>query len=165
MKKILMAILLMAPLSLFAQKFAHFNQADIVPNMKEYVKAQEELKSLFEQLQNDLKMMEEELKTKYESYQKEAEKLLENVRTRREKELTDLQQRLQQSAADNEQAFQKAQTEKLQGVIDLLNAAIKKVGEAGGYVYIVDISSGVIPYVSPTLSTDITPEIKKALGM
>ena len=36
MKKILVAILMMAPLALSAQKFAHFNSADIIPNMKEY---------------------------------------------------------------------------------------------------------------------------------
>ena len=35
MKKILIAILMMAPMSIFAQKFAHFNTADIIPNMKE----------------------------------------------------------------------------------------------------------------------------------
>ena len=44
MKKILFAILMMAPLSLFAQKFAHFNSADIIPNMKEYVAAQTEIR-------------------------------------------------------------------------------------------------------------------------
>ena len=46
MKKILIAILMMAPLSLCAQKFAHFNSADIIPNMKEYTTAMEELENL-----------------------------------------------------------------------------------------------------------------------
>lgn len=165
MKKILFAILLMAPLSLFAQKFAHFNSADIIPNMKEYTKAMDELKTLGEQLENDVKMMQDEFKTKLEAYQKEADKLLENVRARREKDLAELQSRLEQGLQDNQQAFQKAQAEKMQAINELVLAALKKVGEAGGYVYIVDTSNGVIPYVSATLSTDITPEIKKALGM
>lgn len=165
MKKILFAILLMAPLSLFAQKFAHFNSADIIPNMKEYTKAMDELKTLGEQLENDVKMMQDEFKTKLEAYQKEADKLHENVRARREKDLAELQSRLEQGLQDNQQAFQKAQAEKMQAINELVLAALKKVGEAGGYVYIVDTSNGVIPYVSATLSTDITPEIKKALGM
>ena len=44
-------------------------------------------------------------------------------------------------------------------------AVVKKIGEAGGYVYIVDTSAGVIPYVSTSLSTDITSEVKKELGI
>ena len=44
-------------------------------------------------------------------------------------------------------------------------AVVKKIGEEGGYVYIVDTSSGVIPFVSSTLSTDITDQVKKELGI
>jgi hypothetical protein len=46
MKKTLIAILLMAPLSLCAQKFAHFNTAEIIPNMKEYTTAMEEMQAM-----------------------------------------------------------------------------------------------------------------------
>ena len=42
--------------------------------------------------------------------------------------------------------------------------AIKAVGQAGNYVYIMDIASGV-PYISTTLSTDVTAEVKKKLGL
>ena len=65
---------------------------------------------------------------------------------------------------DNQQAFQKAQAEKLQTITEKVLAAVKKIGEAGGYVYIMDTTTG-IPYISTTLSTDITPELKKALGI
>ena len=42
--------------------------------------------------------------------------------------------------------------------------AIKEIGEAGGYVYIMDTTSG-IPFISNTLSTDISAELKSKLGM
>ena len=57
MKKILIAILMMAPMSLMAQKFAHFNSADIIPNMKEYTDAQAEIQKMAEQYDADLKLM------------------------------------------------------------------------------------------------------------
>ena len=41
--------------------------------------------------------------------------------------------------------------------------AIKAVGKAGGYVYIMDVSSG-IPYISDTLSKDVTAEVKAQLN-
>ncbi len=165
MKKILFAILMMAPLSIFAQKFAHFDSSTIIPNMKEYVAAQSELETLQKQYTEDLKRMEDELQKKGEEYQKEQAKLLDNVKQRREAELQDLYTRIQQTAQDNQQALSKASSDKMQAIQDLIMAAIKKVGEAGGYIYIVDTSAGVIPFVNPTLSTDVTPEIKKALGM
>ena len=56
-KKVLIMALLMAPLSIFAQKFAHFNSADIIPNMKEYVTAQEEIKKMADQFDADMKLM------------------------------------------------------------------------------------------------------------
>lgn len=165
MKKILLATLLMAPLSIFAQKFAHFNSAEIIPAMKEYTTAQEEIEKLASQYEDDLKRMQDEFNKKLEDYQKNGANLLDNVKQRREAELADLQQRIQQSYQDNQQELTKVQNEKLQAIQELVMVAIKKVGEAGGYVYIVDTSAGVIPFVSTTLSTDVTPEVKKALGM
>ena len=165
MKKILLAILLMAPISMFAQKFAHFNSADIIPNMKEYTAAQAEIETLAKQYDDDMKRMQDELQKKNDEYQKEQANLLDNVKQRREAELQDLYTRIQQSYQDNQQALSKVQNEKLQTIQELVMAAIKKIGEAGGYIYIVDTSAGVIPFVSTTLSTDVTADVKKALGM
>lgn len=165
MKKILFAILMMAPLSMFAQKFAHFNSADIIPNMKEYVAAQTEIETLGKQYKEDLDRMQAELQKKSEEFQKEEAKLLDNVKIRRQQELQDLYNRILQTNQDNQQALEKVQAEKLQAIQQLVMDAIKKVGEAGGYVYIVDTSNGIIPFVNPNLSTDVSAEIKKALGM
>ena len=99
-KKILIMALLMAPLSIFAQKFAHFNSADIIPNMKEYTTAMEEIQAMQKQYEDDMKLMQDELQKKSEEYQKEQANLLDNVRQRREQELNDLYTRLQQSYQD-----------------------------------------------------------------
>lgn len=165
MKKILLAILLMAPLSIFAQKFAHFNSADIIPNMKEYVAAQAEVEAAAKQYDEELKRMQDEFQKKNDAYQKEAPGLLENRKQIREKELQELYSRLQETYTSTQQELNKMQADKMQAIQDLLMAAIKKVGEAGGYIYIVDTSNGVIPFVNTSISTDVSPEIKKALGM
>ena len=39
--------------------------------------------------------------------------------------------------------------------------AIKLVGKNGGYVYIMDVSAG-IPYISETLSKDVTADVKSS---
>ena len=165
MKKILIAILLMAPMTLSAQKFAHFNSADIIPNMKEYASAQDSLQAMGKQFEDDLKLMQDELQKKAEEYQKEQANLLENVKQRREAALQELSNRLQQAYQDNQEAFAKAQQEKMSAIQGKVLAAVKKVGEAGGYVYVVDTSTGAIPFVNTQVSVDITDQIKKEVGI
>jgi outer membrane protein len=165
MKKFVIAILMIAPLSMNAQKFAHFNSADIISNMKEYVTATEEIQAMAKQYEDDMKLMQEELQKKGDEYQKEQANLLENVRQRREQELQDLYQRLQQSYQDNQQALEKARMEKMGAINEKVIAAVKKVGESGGYVYVVDLNTGAIPFVNSQLSTDVTDLIKKEVGI
>ena len=164
MKKALIIALLLAPMSMMAQKFGHFNSSELVQLLPEWTTAQTELNALAKQYDDDLKRMQDELQKKADEFQKEQANLLENVRARREQELNDLYQRVMQSRDDNQQAFQKAQAEKLQAISEKITAAVKKIGDEGGYVYIMDITAG-IPYISEKLSTDITPELKKALGI
>lgn len=166
MKKILLAFLMIAPLSIMAQvKFAHFNSADIIPNMKEYTAAQTEIQNMQKQYADDLKLMQDELQKKYEDYQKEASNLLEGVRLRREQELNELGQRYQQSLQDSETALQKATQEKMGAIGELVMAAVKKIGENNNYTYIIDLSTGSVSFVNPALSTDITDILKKELGI
>jgi len=118
-----------------------------------------------EQYDADLKLMQDELQKKSDEYQKEQANLLDNVKQRREQELQDLYQRMQQSYQDNQTALQKAQQEKMGAINDKVMAAVKKVGEAGGFIYVVDTSTGVIPFINTTLSTDVTAQIKKEVGL
>jgi outer membrane protein len=41
--------------------------------------------------------------------------------------------------------------------------AIKSVGSAGNFTYIVEMGS--LPYISTTLSTDVTAQVKAKLGL
>lgn len=165
MKKILFAaFMLLAPLAISAQKFGHFNAQEIMEAMPETATMRTELQTLAKQYEDDQKRMEEELTKKQEEYQKEAANLLENVRARREQELNDLYQRYMQSRQDNANAFQKAQMEKLQAIQDKLLEAVKKVGEEGGYTYIMD-TGGAVPFINTKLSTDVSADIKRTLGI
>ena len=166
MKKLFIMMLMLAPMAAFAQapKFGHVNSQEIIQAMPEFAKARTELEALGKQYEADLKSMQEEIQKKSEAYDKEQATLPANIKQRREQELQDMYQKYQQSAQDNQQAMAAAQQEKMQAITTKVLDAIKQVGTAGGYVYIMDITSG-IPYISTTLSTDLTSEVKKKLGL
>lgn len=164
MKKLLLMLLMFAPLATFAQKFGHINSQDVIQAMPEYATAKNEIDALQKQYEADLKSMQDELTKKGEDYEKAKATLPENIKQRREQELQDMYQKIQQSYQDNQQALAKASQEKMQAITAKVVEAIKSVGQTGGYVYIMDMASGV-PYISTTLSTDVTAQVKAKLGL
>ena len=163
-KKLIAMLFLMAPLALFAQKFGHLNSADIIQLMPEYTTAQTELQNLEKQYTNELQMMETELAKKGEAYEKEKATLPVNIQQRREQELQELYGRMQQYYQQSQTELQQASQEKMAMLSEKISKAIKEVGVAGGYLYIFDVASG-IPYISETLSTDVTAAVKSKLGI
>ena len=147
-----------------APKFGHVNSQEIIQAMPEYNAARTEIEKLAEQYQADLKQMQDELEKKAQAFEKEQASLPENIKQRRNQELNDLYQRILQTGQDNDQALQKAQTEKMQAITTKVLDAIKSIGQEGGYVYIMEMNAG-IPYISTTLSTDLTAQVKAKLGL
>ena len=145
-------------------KFGHVNTQEIIQAMPEYDKAKTEIDALAQQYDADLKSMQDELNKKAEAFDKEQATLPANIKQRRETELQEMYQKIQQSYQDNQQALAKEQQEKMQAITTKVLDAIKQVGTAGGYVYIMDLTSG-IPYISTTLSTDVTAQVKAKLGL
>ncbi len=165
MKKLFLALMMLLPMAAMAQaKFGHVNSADVMQAMPELATARTEIEALTKQYEADLKLMQDELQKKGEAFDKEQATLPENIKQRRQQELQDMYQKIQQSYQDNQQALQQAQQEKMQAITAKVVDAIKKVGEAGGYVYIMDTTAG-IPYISTTLSTDVTAQVKAQLGL
>ena len=164
MKKVVFMLLMCAPLTVLAQKFGHVNAQEIIQVMPEYTKAKTEIDALQQQYEADLKSMQEEFTKKVKDYEANAQTLPENIKQRREQELTEMQQKIQQSFQDNQQALSKASQEKMQAITMKVVDAIKAVGQEGGYVYVMDTNSGV-PYISTSLSTDVTAQVKAKLGL
>ncbi len=147
-----------------AQKFGHVNTQEIIQAMPEYTAAKADIDKLTAQYEADLKSMQDELQKKADAFDKEQTTLPENIKQRRQTELQEMYQKIQQSYQDNQQALQKASSEKMQAITTKVLEAIKAVGQAGDFVMINEINAG-IPYISTTLSTDVTAQVKTKLGL
>lgn len=164
MKKLLLMLLMFAPLATFAQKFGHLNAQDIIQLMPDFTKAKTEIDALQKQYEADLKSMQDELQKKSQDFEAQEKTLPDNIKQRRQQELQEMYQKIQQSYQDNQQALGKASQEKMSAISAKVLEAIKAVGTEGGYVYIMDVAGGV-PYISTTLSTDVTAQVKAKLGL
>lgn len=164
LKRIILLTLFVIPMCAFAQKFGHINPLPIMQAMPEYTKAESELQELQKQYEGEMKIMQDELTKKSQEYDKQKDSLPQNIRQRRESELQDLYTRLQQYAQESSQNMQKASQEKMAAISKKIEAAIKEVGTAGGFIYIFDMTAG-IPFINETLSTDVSAQVKAKLGL
>ena len=164
MKKLVLMLLMFAPLATFAQqKFGHINAQEVMSQMPEFIKARGEMEAKAKQYENDLKAMQDELQRKSQEYDKNKSTMNATKQQETETELNNLYQKYQQALQDNQQSLAKEQQDKMQPITTKLVNAIKAVGQAGGYVYIMDTSAG-IPYISTTLSKDVTADGKAQLN-
>jgi outer membrane protein len=164
MKKLILMFMLFAPVATFAQqKFGHLDAQSIMSSMPEFIKAKGEVDAKQKEMENELKTMQDEFQRKLEEYQKTQSTMNATKQKETEEQLTQMQQKLQQAFNDGQQELGKLSQEKMMPIQTKLVNAIKAVGKAGNYVYIMDISAG-IPYISDTLSKDVTAEVKAQLN-
>ena len=165
LKKIALILLLIAPMSLFAQKFGHIKSQEILTAMPEYTKAQTDIQTMQQQYEDEMKRAQEDFQKKYTAFQQEQANLPKNILERRQNELQQLSERAMQMQQDAQQELQKSWMEMLEPIAKKIDDAIKAVGQEGGYVYIFDLNATQIPFVNETLSTDVTGAVKAKLGL
>ncbi|MBO6296384.1 MAG: OmpH family outer membrane protein [Prevotella sp.] len=164
MKKVILMLMLFAPLSIFAQKFGHIDSQALISSLPEAIRVQGELEALGKQYEAELTSMQNELQRKAEEYEKTRSTMNATKQAETEQSLQEMYNKIQQAASDNQQAFNKAQQEKLGPILDRVRVAIENVAKKGGYIYIMEQSAGQPIYVNTTLSTDVTSEVKAELS-
>ncbi len=164
MKKMILTLLVVLPMSVFAQKFGHFNSTDIILYMPEYAAAQSKLQAQAKVYEDQLQEMQDELKLKADAYDKEKATMTDTQKQEREKELTAKNEIMQNYYQQSQEKLERAQKEERSKLFDKIDQAIEEIGKTGGFVYIMDTTAG-IPYISKTLSVDVTEQLKKKLGV
>ena len=146
MKKVILMLMLFAPLATFAQKFGHVDTQSIIQSLPDFSRANGEIEAIGKQYENELKASQDELQRLAEDYDKKKSSM----------------NATQQQAQQNQQEFQKAQQEKLQPIFNKVRQAIETVGKSGGYVYIMETAN--VLYINDTISKDLTSEVKAQIA-
>ena len=165
LKKIALILLLIAPMSVFAQKFGHIKTQEILVAMPDYIKAQTDINTMKKQYEDEMQRAQEEFNKKFTAYQEEQANLPKNIQERRQKELQELNQKGMQMQQDAQLELERSWMSMLEPIAKKIEDAIKAVGQEGGYVYIFDLNATQIPFVNETLSTDVTGAVKAKLGI
>lgn len=158
MKKIFLALMLLAPMAMHAQKIGCVDMDAVAQNLPEYAKAQGELQAKAKEYENELQEMQKELQRKAEEYDKTKSTMNATKQQETEQSLMDLNQRIQEAYNANSQSLQQMQQELLTPIQSKVAKAIENVGNNGKYSIIV--IKGSLPFINSTLVTDVTSECK-----
>ena len=160
MKKLVLMLMLLAPMTMMAQKFGKVNFQTIMQALPDVAKANGELEALQKQKDNELKAMQEEFQRKADEYQKGASTMNATAKQQKETELQGLQQKIQQAYQDGQQELQKKNNELMQPIVTKVRNAIDAVGKAGNYTYIFD--EGAAIYTGSNV-VDVTKEVQSKI--
>lgn len=172
MKKVVLLLIAIISLGVTAsaQKFGHVSTDDIIQAMPETKAAQTTLETEGKKLEDQLQSMGMEYQSKMQAYQENVqladaapEKWSAALRADKEQEIMQLQERIQRFQENAQASIQQKRSELFQPIMDKLDAAIKKVATAGGYVYVMDKAN--VLFINESISVDLTNEVKKELGM
>ena len=153
MKKFLISLLLMLPLSFAAhaqQKIGIVNTAAVMEALPDVKAATTRVQELAKSFDAEIKRMQDEFRAKAEAYQKEEATMSDLIKKKRQQELQEMDARTQNSYQTMQEELQK------------VTNAINKVCEAQGCAYIFESS---VLLATGSTALDLTQAVKDALGI
>ena len=163
MKKIILMLMLCAPMTMFAQKFGKVNTQTIMNTLPDVAKANGELEALRKQKENEMKGMQDELTRKGEEYEKTKSTMNATKQKETEEELQGLNAKIQQAYQDAQKELSEKNNALLEPILTKVQNAITAVGKAGGYTSIFEIGTSGVVFFGDNVK-DVTEEVKAKVG-
>jgi outer membrane protein len=146
-------------------KFGHTNISDLIPKMAEYDSAQLKLQKYIKTIQDRSEQMQVELNKKYQAYLVKKDSLTDIIKQSNESELNEMNQRIQQFNENAKQDVQKQQAQLLQPIYDKVTKTIEDIAKENKLIYVFDTPQGGVILYHSSESLDLTPLVKKKLGI
>ena len=160
-KKLLLAIMIALPMSVFAQKFAVINTQQLMESMPEIKTVNEQLEAANKKYQDEFTKLQEEFQKKFEEFQGLEASTPQTIKDRRMQEMQELENKIQQFREMAAQDIQRQQ-QLMAPIQEKVIKAIQAVGAEGNYTFVFE---NMMPLYTGTDVTDITDTVKGRLGI
>lgn len=149
----------------YAQKFGYINTDEIVYALPETDSVETKLEALNVDLEETFESMQVEFNNKVNDYTQGVEKMSDSVKKIKEEEIRNLQVRLQEFETVAQRSFQEEYAKLMRPLYDKTKAAIDKVSKSNGFTIVFEVGSQAMAYFDTNSVIDITPMVKKELGI
>ncbi len=161
-KKLLLAILIAFPMSLFAQKFGVINTTELMQSLPEVKSVTEQMQVASKKYEDEFAKLQEEFNKKFQEFQALEASTPETIKERRTQELQEIDTKIQRFRETAEQDLQNQNRQLMAPIQEKVVKAIQSVGAEGNFTFIFE---NVMPLYTGADVTDVTPLVKTALGI
>ena len=163
----LMAALLLISSASFGQnlKFGHIDIEYLVALMPDRDSAQVKLNIFAQTLEQTLLDIQTEFRTKYDTFQRQQATWTAAVLETKQRELQEIDGRLSQYQQSAQEDYQQMYNALFAPVYQKAQTTVDQIGKNKGLVYIFNTSTRPLLYIDDTLSEDILPAARVALGI
>ncbi len=161
-KKLLLAIMIALPMSVFGQKFGVINTQELMESMPEIKTVNEQIQAASKKYEDEFAKLQEEFSKKFDEFQKLEESTPQTIKDRRMQEMQELENKINQFRTTASQDLSRQQQQLMAPIQENVMKAIQSVGAEGGYTFIFE---NVMPLYTGTDVTDITSLVKTRLGV
>ncbi len=164
-KRLLVMAVVVMPLAVMAQmKIATVDVQQIFAAMPESTQARETLDKASQQYKAEYELMQADFNRKYDAYQAMDKNVPATIRDRRIREIQDSDREIAAFLASTKSSLETQKQELETPIYGKIAAAIKQIGDEGGYTYIIDVSKTPVAYAGEG-AVDVTAAVKQLLGI
>lgn len=166
LKKFLLAIALVLPMSLMAQKFGVVDIDQVIQAMPESAAAQKQLEETSKKYETEFQKLQEEVNKLYADFQaiQNDANTPESIKERRAQEIQERYSKLEQFQATATQELSRLRESLMAPVSQKLSDAVKAVGAEGNFTFVLPNEPSLLMYMGTDV-VNVTPEVLKKLGL
>lgn len=161
-KKLLLAIMIALPMSVFAQKFAVIDTNTLIAALPEVKTVNEQLESVNAKYQDEFTKLQTEFQKKFEEFQNLDPSTPQSIKDRRIQEVQELENKINQFRETASQDLARQQQQLMAPIQEKVLKAIQSIGQEGGYTFVFE---NMVPLYTGADVKNITDEVKARLGV
>lgn len=166
LKKLFLALIMVLPLSVFAQKFGTVDSQAVLTAMPEMKTANDQLTEASKKYEAEYQKLTEEVNKLVADFQsvQDDPNTPDTIKQRRMQEIQERGAKLEQFRATASEDLQRQNEQLMAPVINKFTEAVKAVGTEGGFTFILPNEQGLILFQGSDV-IDVTPLVKAKLGI
>lgn len=146
-------------------QFGYVNYEQILKELPEYAKAQEDLAALKAKYEAEAQKGEEEFQNKFVDFLQGQKDFPQAIMQKRQAELQTLMDAGVSFRVKSQELIAKAENELMQEAHKRLKSALLEIGVEHGYGFILNTDDNSCPYINPVVGVDVTDLVRKKLGL
>lgn len=165
-KRIILALAVILPMSVFAQKFGVVNLENVFSAMPETKTMNNQLQEASDKYKAEFQQLREEIDKLVAAYQEiEGDaNVPENIKQRRISDIQERQEKANQFASTAQQDLTRLEQQLLAPIQSKITEAIQAVGQEGGFTFIFPDEQQLLLYQGSTV-VNVTEDVKAKLGL